>query len=295
MATRAPKALMSLSLFNQSFTGDQLGAMLAAESDAAAGVLAPVELSQHNRLWFCKRHAFEVGELRTRGVPAAVADAFNDRAHHLYLIVGPDAARSRAHEYTPANGVEMLDAMYAQMQQKGALRIPGAAAAVATFATIFGRAFAARQFGTGEHAAVAGPSVFALASHCWESPLPSRCSVADVDRLAAAFTARDERFNLLNNNCAHFACALLSSCGTDGNRTAADAAEPRPWWRGGWRRGRRRRYSAPNPLGGGGAADACSYDDCVESFMSEMFTGRHGHPGCGFERFELVTEVTENP
>ena len=78
------QALMSLSLFNQSFTGDQLGAMLAAESDAAAGVLAPVELSQHNRLWFCKRHAFEVGELRTRGVPAAVADAFNDRAHHLY-------------------------------------------------------------------------------------------------------------------------------------------------------------------------------------------------------------------
>ena len=66
---------MSLSLFNQTFTGDQLGAMLAAETDAAAGVLAPVELSQHNRLWFCKRHAFEVGELRTRGVPAAVADA----------------------------------------------------------------------------------------------------------------------------------------------------------------------------------------------------------------------------
>ena len=30
---------MSVSLFNQSFTGDQLGAMLAAESDAAAGVL----------------------------------------------------------------------------------------------------------------------------------------------------------------------------------------------------------------------------------------------------------------
>ena len=58
---------MSVSLFNQSFTGDQLGAMLAAESDAAAGVLAPVELSQHNRLWFCKRHAFEVGG-RTRGV-----------------------------------------------------------------------------------------------------------------------------------------------------------------------------------------------------------------------------------
>jgi hypothetical protein len=28
--------------------------------------------------------------------------------------------------------------------------------------------------------------------------------------------------------------------------------------------------------------------------MSEMFTGRHGHPGCGFERFEVVTEVTEN-
>ena len=27
--------------------------------------------------------------------------------------------------------------------------------------------------------------------------------------------------------------------------------------------------------------------------MSEMFTGRHGHPGCGFERFEVVTEVTE--
>ena len=54
--------MMSLSLFNQTFTGDQLGAMLAAETE---GVLAPVELSQHNRLWFCKRHAFEVGELRT--------------------------------------------------------------------------------------------------------------------------------------------------------------------------------------------------------------------------------------
>ena len=223
-------------------------------------------------------------------MPAAVADAFNARAHHLYLIVGPDAARSRAHEYTPANGVEMLDAMYAQMQQK-ARCAPGAAAAVATFATIFGRAFAARQVGTGEHAAVAGPSVFALASQCWESPLPSRCSVADVDRLAAAFTARDERFNLLNNNCAHFACALLSSCGTAPHRRRrrrAAAVVAR------WLAARpAAALSAPNPLGGGGAADACSYDDCVESFMSEMFTGRHGHPGCGFERFELVTEVTE--
>ena len=130
--------------------------------------------------------------------------------------------------------------MYAQMQQKGALRIPGAAAAVATFATIFGRAFAARQFGTGEYAAVAGPSVFALASQCWESPLPSRCSVADVDRLAAAFTARDERFNLLNNNCAHFACALLSSCGTDA------AAPPTPPSRG-------RGGAAAGGAAGGGA------------------------------------------
>ena len=60
--------------------GDPARPLAAHEGFAAGGVagganalvLAPVELSQHNRLWFCKRHAFEVGELRTRGVPAAV-------------------------------------------------------------------------------------------------------------------------------------------------------------------------------------------------------------------------------
>ena len=247
--------MMSLGLFNQTFTGDQLGAMLAAEPRACW------RPSSSRSTTGCGLQAPRVrgGELRTRGVPAAVADAFSDRAHHLYLIVGPTPRA--AWSSTRRQRLEMLDAMYAQMQQKGgcASRRGGGGGDVCDD---LGRAFAARQFGTGEHAAVAGPSVL-RSRRSWESPLPSRCSVADVDRLAAAFTARDERFNLLNNNCAHFACALLSGCGPTAT-APPPTPPPRPWCAVA-RRGRAA-LPAPNPLGGG-AADACSYDDCVESFM----------------------------
>ena len=195
---------------------------------------------------------------------------------------------------TPANGVEMLDAMYAQMQQKGALRDPGRGGGGGDVcddlwprvrgAAVWHRRARRRRGSERLCARVAVLGEPAAVAVLGRGRRPPR---RRVHRARRALQPAEQQLRALRLRAAQ-------QLRHRRHRTAADAAEPRPWCgAAGWRRGRRRRYSAPNPLGGGGAADACSYDDCVESFMSEMFTGRHGHPGCGFERFEVVTEVTE--
>ena len=67
-----------------------------------------------------------------------------------------------------------------------------------------------------------------------------------------AYAKSRPEFNLLHNNCARFACAMLASCG-------------------------------PAPVA---ATDQCSPDACAESLM---FGGPTGEPGCGMRRAKRAT------
>ena len=63
--------------------------------------------------------------------------------------------------------------------------------------------------------------VFTSASQCWGSELPSQCSQQQMEEATRAYAAQRPEFNLLSNNCARFACSMLSLCG---GATSSEAA-----------------------------------------------------------------------
>ena len=103
---------------------------------------------------------------------------------------------------------------------------------------------AANITGPGQVGALMGSVVYAQPdADCWRARRrPVRA--AELENATVAYAKSRPEFNLLHNNCARFACAMLASCG-------------------------------PAPVA---ATDQCSPDACAESLM---FGGPTGEPGCG--------------
>ena len=117
----------------------------------------------------------------------------------------------------------------------------------------WGRAVAANITGPGQVGALMGSVVYAQPdADCWEGTAPPRCARPELENATVAYAKSRPEFNLLHNNCARFACAMLASCG-------------------------------PAPVA---ATDQCSPDACAESLM---FGGPTGEPGCGMRRAKRAT------
>ena len=220
---------------------------------AAPGV---VDRGAANKVWLCKRPVYPMSLLRQSGIPEDVAQQVHERGYHAYVLHGPTPELSRAFQFTSTNGFEQYQKVLSIVQEKSA---EGWEKIRGTDLDAWGRAVAANITGPGQVGALMGSVVYAQPdADCWEGTAPPRCARAELENATVAYAKSRPEFNLLHNNCARFACAMLASCG-------------------------------PAPVA---ATDQCSPDACAESLM---FGGPTGEPGCGMRRAKRATPGAVSP
>ena len=209
-----------------------------------------VDRSAANKVWLCKRPVYPMSLLRQSGIPEDVAQQVHERGYHAYVLHGPTPELSRAFQFTSTNGFEQYQKVLSIVQEKSA---EGWEKIRGTDLDAWGRAVAANITGPGQVGALMGSVVYAQPdADCWEGTAPPRCARPELENATVAYAQSRPEFNLLHNNCARFACAMLASCG-------------------------------PAPVA---ATDQCSPDACAESLM---FGGPTGEPGCGMRRAKRAT------
>ena len=215
-----------------------------------------VDRSAANKVWLCKRPVYPMSLLRQSGIPEDVAQQVHERGYHAYVLHGPTPELSRAFQFTSTNGFEQYQKVLSIVQEKSA---EGWEKIRGTDLDAWGRAVAANITGPGQVGALMGSVVYAQPdADCWEGTAPPRCARAELENATVAYAKSRPEFNLLHNNCARFACAMLASCG-------------------------------PAPVA---ATDQCSPDACAESLM---FGGPTGEPGCGMRRAKRATPGAVSP
>ena len=215
-----------------------------------------VDRSAANKVWLCKRPVYPMSLLRQSGIPEDVAQQVHERGYHAYVLHGPTPELSRAFQFTSTNGFEQYQKVLSIVQEKSA---EGWEKIRGTDLDAWGRAVAANITGPGQVGALMGSVVYAQPdADCWEGTAPPRCARPELENATVAYAKSRPEFNLLHNNCARFACAMLASCG-------------------------------PAPVA---ATDQCSPDACAESLM---FGGPTGEPGCGMRRAKRATPGAVSP
>ena len=215
-----------------------------------------VDRSAANKVWLCKRPVYPMSLLRQSGIPEDVAQQVHERGYHAYVLHGPTPELSRAFQFMSTNGFEQYQKVLSIVQEKSA---EGWEKIRGTDLDAWGRAVAANITGPGQVGALMGSVVYAQPdADCWEGTAPPRCARPELENATVAYAKSRPEFNLLHNNCARFACAMLASCG-------------------------------PAPVA---ATDQCSPDACAESLM---FGGPTGEPGCGMRRAKRATPGAVSP
>ena len=167
-----------------------------------------VDRSAANKVWLCKRPVYPMSLLRQSGIPEDVAQQVHERGYHADGLHGPTPELSRAFQFTSTTGFEQYQKVLSIVQEKSAEvgEIRG------TDLDAWGRC-RRHITGPGQVGALMGSVVYAQPdADCWEGTAPPRCRARARERDGGVRQVAPE-FNLLHNNCARFACAMLASCG----------------------------------------------------------------------------------
>lgn len=235
---------------------------------AAAEPAGPVASPGGEKVWLCKRPVYPVALLTQYGIPVDVAEEVNARGYHAYVLHGTSPHTSLAYQFTSTNGWELWNKVLGILKEKGA---GGMDELKKEDIAEWGKTMAAEIAGPAETSSAPGLKIFTTATQCWGSELGSRCTKEQMDEATKAYAARRPEFNLLSNNCARFACAMLAACGgaepVDEAQLALIA------------------NSSADADAAAAAADSsgkatCRPDACAENLM---FEGPKGQPGCGMQ------------
>ena len=177
-----------------------------------------------NHLWLCKRSVYPTSLLLQAGIPLDVAREVRERGYHAYILHGRTPATARAYQFTATNGWALYNSVLSQVREKARVGL----AALRKHEDLEGwaRQLAATIDGPAEASWAPAYSVVHGASACWQTDAPSRCTASQMDAATRAYAAERPTFNLLHNNCARFACAMLAQCGPPSD-CAADACAER--------------------------------------------------------------------
>ena len=240
---------------------------------AAAQPAGPVASPGGEKVWLCKRPVYPVALLTQYGIPVDVAEEVNARGYHAYVLHGTSPHTSLAYQFTSTNGWELWNKVLGILKEKGS---GGMEQLAKEDIAEWGKTMAAEIGGPAETSSAPGLKIFTTATQCWGSELGSRCTQQQMDEATKAYAARRPEFNLLSNNCARFACAMLAACGgaepVDEARLAlianssADAAAAAD-------------ADADADADASGKA-TCRPDACADNLM---FEGPRGQPGCGMK------------
>ena len=269
-------------VFTRTSAADARGTVSLA---AAAEPIGPVASTGGEKVWLCKRPVYPVALLMQYGIPREVAEEVNARGYHAYVLHGTSPHTSLAYQFTSTNGWELWNKVLGILKEKGA---GGMEVFRKEDIAEWGKSMAAEIAGPAETSSAPGLKIFTTATQCWGSELGSRCTKEQMDEAAEAYAARRPNFNLLSNNCARFACAMLAACGGAepvdeaqlaliANSSAANAA------------------AAAAAANNSGKA-TCEPDLCADNLM---FEGPKGQPGCGMQpvstRLEYAGQLLGTP
>lgn len=166
----------------------------------AQSVAAP----RPNFMWLCLEDIFPQAVSLQAGLPPKAAQALSTYATHAYVMIGPSLQESVAWQFSLDEGQEYW------------MRVLDTARGMDPDNIVkWGENTAARVEGRAKVSSASGPFVFQHSEKCFRTSHPVKCAHQDLQSFTASYVAQHSRFNLLQNNCAMYACSALQTCGAD--------------------------------------------------------------------------------